>query len=177
MHFTDEEFRKSHTHSEMSETRRDRRKFRQVCEQNQLTSEQMGVLNIFNSSGSLLIGFFATGFIYDRIVPLAPETQLLQLTLIVISVTLPLLWTLSWLLTSRLSYIAWRDNESWCLLMMEFGKVVRTSCFFLCTHFIYGLVIAYFIGARCSLLECFALIPVVVVAFHFFIRILQPSVV
>lgn len=137
----------------------------------------MGVLNIFNNSGSLLIGFFATGFIYDRIVPLAPETQLLQLTLIVVAASLPLLWLLSWILTSELAYTSWRDNESWCLLMMEFGKVVRTSCFFLCTHFIYGLVIAYFVGSRCSLLECFALIPIVVVSFNFFIRMLQPTFV
>lgn len=135
----------------------------------------MGIFNILNGSGSLLIGFFATGFIYDRIVPLAPETQLLQLTLLVIAFTLPLLWILSWVLTSELAYRAWRDNESWSLLLIECGKVIRTSCFFLCTHFIYGLVLAYFVGSRCSLLECFALIPVVVVSFNFFVRMLQPD--
>lgn len=159
----------------MTCTGRDRKNFQTAREANQLTSDQMGLLNIFDGSGSLLIGFFATGFIYERIVPLAPETQLLQLTLIVVAVSLPLLSAIGWALSSELAYAAWRDNESWCLLMMQFAKVVRTTCFFLCTHFIYGLVVGYFVASRCSLLECFALIPIVVVSFHFFVRMLRPS--
>jgi len=159
----------------MTCTERDREKFEAARRANQLTSDQMDLLNIFDGSGSLLIGFFATGFIYDRIVPLAPETQLLQLTLIVIAISLPLLSAVGWALASELAYTAWRDNENWCRLMMHFAKVVRTTCFFLCTHFIYGLVVAYFVDSRCSLLECFALIPIVVVSFHFFLSMLRPS--
>ena len=158
----------------MTCSERDRGKFDEALEQAQLTSNQMGLMNIFDGSGSLLVGFFATGFIYDRVVPLAPETQLLQLTIVVIALSLPLLSAIGWALRSELAYAAWRDNEDWCLLLMQFAQVLRTTCFFLCTHFVYGLVVGSLVASRCSLLECFALIPVLVVAFHFFVRVLRP---
>jgi len=159
----------------MTCSERDRKKFEQMRSAYELTQSQLGILNIFDGSGALLIGFFATSFIYERIVPLVPETQLLQLTLIVLAVSIPLLSAVGWALASELAYSAWRDNEGWCVLLMQCGKVLRNTCFFLCTHFIYGLVVAYFVSSRCSLLECLALIPVIVVSVHFMVQMLRPN--
>lgn len=151
-----------------------RETFLSALHQRSLRPEQMAFLNIFDGSGSLLIGFFATSFIYERVVPLAPETQLLQLTMVVIAISLPLMWLLSKLLSSELAYASWRDNPSWCMLLLQFGSVLRSMCFFICTHFVYGVLLAYFVASECSLLECLALFPVVVISFHFFVAMLRP---
>lgn len=154
---------------------RTRADFRKVRRRHALTSDQMGMLNIFDGSGALMIGFFGTAFIYERIVPLAPPTQLLQLTVLVIALSLPLLGLVDWIFSSELAYAAWRDNESWCVLMMQCGSMLRTTCFFLCTHFAFALLRSNFTASRCSLLECLALIPVTVVLFHLFVRVMRPS--
>lgn len=149
--------------------------FRSVLAEHELLRSQVGLYGIFDVSGSLVIGVFATSFIYNRIVPLAPETQLLQLTLIVFSVCLPLLWAIGRLSASSLAYAAWRDNENWCRMMFQVAKATKATCFFLCSHFVYGLVIGFFIQSRCSLLECLALLPAAVVTFQLFHCLLKGS--
>lgn len=155
---------------------RSHEKFSAVRQRHELDPSQIGLFGIFDLSGSLVIGVFVTGFIYNRIAPLAPETQLLQLTLIIVSICLPILSLIGKVTGSEWLYSQWRDNESWCILILQFAKAIKATCFFLCSHFAYALIVGYFTSSRCSLLECLALIPVVVVSFHFLHCMLRPRI-
>lgn len=153
----------------------DRAAYGQLRRQSGLTGDQMGLFDVFGGAGSLFVGFFATGFLYERIVLLAPETRLLELTLIVVALSLPLLSLTGAALGSEWMYAEWRDNEEWGGLLLQCGALVRTTCLFLCTHFVLGLLVGLVTTARCSVLECLALIPAVIVLFYFFSRMLKPS--
>ena len=152
-----------------------RKRYEEALVANGISLQQVGVLSLFDDSGSLLVGLFGTAFVYERIAPLAPPDQMHELTIVVMSGSAIALSLLGLVFASDCLYGVWRHNENWCRLLLQLGRVTRTLLFFLCGHFIYQLASQYIDEANFSLFESLLLIPLVVVLFYYVVCLLQPD--
>ena len=157
-------------------TTADRQNFAAAREANQLTDDQMGPLVIFDNTRSLVIGILATRFIYDRIVPMVPETQTLPLTIIVVCVSIVLLALIDWALKSDVSFSDWRDNQMWGLLLMNLGNIVRVTCLYISAQLIFDLVVTEFQDAGFSFVNFLLMLAIMLMIFNFVLRMLRPTI-
>ncbi len=152
-----------------------RKRYEQALVANGVSMQQVGVLSLFDDSGSLLVGLFGTAFVYERVAPLAPPDQLHELTVAVLSGSAIALSLIGIVFASDCLYGVWRRNENWCRLLLQLGRVARTLLFFLCGHFVYQLASQYIDENNFSLFESLLLIPLVVVFFYYIVCLLQPD--
>lgn len=154
----------------------ERERFRNALIRSGMSSGQLGIVSLADDSWNIVIGYIATSVVYQRVSYLAPASDLLPLAIIVVSVSACILWVVGEALESQAFRAMWRESEDWSMMMIQCGSVVRTTCFFVCSHFMFGLVTQYMEENFFSLLDCLLIVPVLVLILQFAIRSSSPDI-